>query len=210
MCGSETQHARLRFGGSVRLRDLTEKCADLLRSGALPGRSAVSIPARCRPQLAGRPVRRLKRAIMPTTSTTLRIPLAAALRRPGHARPVVAAAQLDGLTGWRPRSRPDRRSPSTSPRAGLRGHRRAGHRRRPVERGVQPLPRARSAARSPCTSASCTSGSRSRARPTCSTDDVDRPRAAGPRRAPARAAARAALPPPTARACARPAASTAT
>jgi uncharacterized protein len=36
---------------------------------------------------------------MPSTSTTLRIPLAAALRHPGNARPVVAAAELDGLSG---------------------------------------------------------------------------------------------------------------
>ena len=35
---------------------------------------------------------------MPSTSTTLRIPLAAALRHPGNARPVVAA-ELDGLAG---------------------------------------------------------------------------------------------------------------
>jgi uncharacterized protein len=40
-----------------------------------------------------------KRAIMPSTSTTLRIPLAAALRHPGNARPVVAAVELDGLSG---------------------------------------------------------------------------------------------------------------
>jgi uncharacterized protein len=36
---------------------------------------------------------------MPSTSTTLRIPLAAALRHPGNARPVVAAVELDGLAG---------------------------------------------------------------------------------------------------------------
>jgi uncharacterized protein len=36
---------------------------------------------------------------MPSTSTTLRIPLAAALRHPGNARPVVASAELDGLSG---------------------------------------------------------------------------------------------------------------
>ena len=36
---------------------------------------------------------------MPSTSTTLRIPLAAALRHPGNARPVVAAAQLADLSG---------------------------------------------------------------------------------------------------------------
>ena len=36
---------------------------------------------------------------MPSTSTTLRIPLAAALRHPGNARPVVVAAELDGLSG---------------------------------------------------------------------------------------------------------------
>jgi uncharacterized protein len=36
---------------------------------------------------------------MPSTSTTLRIPLAAALRHPGNARPVEVAAELDGLTG---------------------------------------------------------------------------------------------------------------
>ena len=40
-----------------------------------------------------------KRAIMPSTSTTLRIPLAAALRHPGNARPVVASVELDGLAG---------------------------------------------------------------------------------------------------------------
>ena len=34
---------------------------------------------------------------MPSTSTTLRIPLAAALRHPGNARPVVADVELDGL-----------------------------------------------------------------------------------------------------------------
>ena len=36
---------------------------------------------------------------MPSTSTTLRIPLAAALRHPGNARPVVVSAELDGLVG---------------------------------------------------------------------------------------------------------------
>jgi DUF177 domain-containing protein len=36
---------------------------------------------------------------MPSTSTTLRIPLAAALRHPGNSRPVVAAVELDGLAG---------------------------------------------------------------------------------------------------------------
>jgi uncharacterized protein len=36
---------------------------------------------------------------MPSTSTPLRIPLAAALRHPGNARPVVAAVELDGLSG---------------------------------------------------------------------------------------------------------------
>ncbi len=36
---------------------------------------------------------------MPSTSTTLRIPLAAALRHPGNARPVEVAAELDGLSG---------------------------------------------------------------------------------------------------------------
>ncbi len=36
---------------------------------------------------------------MPSTSTTLRIPLAAALRHPGNARPVVTRAELDGLSG---------------------------------------------------------------------------------------------------------------
>jgi uncharacterized protein len=36
---------------------------------------------------------------MPSTSTTLRIPLAAALRHPGNARPVVANVELDGLAG---------------------------------------------------------------------------------------------------------------
>jgi uncharacterized protein len=36
---------------------------------------------------------------MPSTSSTLRIPLAAALRHPGNARPVVVAAELDGLSG---------------------------------------------------------------------------------------------------------------
>ncbi len=36
---------------------------------------------------------------MPSTSTTLRIPLAAALRHPGSSRPVVTAAELSGLGG---------------------------------------------------------------------------------------------------------------
>ena len=36
---------------------------------------------------------------MPSTSTTLRIPLAAALRHPGNARPVVSSVELDGLAG---------------------------------------------------------------------------------------------------------------
>ena len=36
---------------------------------------------------------------MPSTSTTLRIPLAAALRHPGNARPVTQAVALDGLSG---------------------------------------------------------------------------------------------------------------
>ena len=36
---------------------------------------------------------------MPSTSTTLRIPLAAALRHPGNARPVTASVELDGLAG---------------------------------------------------------------------------------------------------------------
>src|SRR5438128_4330042 len=36
---------------------------------------------------------------MPSTSTTLRIPLAAALRHPGNARPVVSEVELDGLAG---------------------------------------------------------------------------------------------------------------
>ena len=36
---------------------------------------------------------------MPSTSTTLRIPLAAALRHPGNARPVVQSVELDGLAG---------------------------------------------------------------------------------------------------------------
>src|SRR6185437_4142641 len=43
--------------------------------------------------------RRLKRATMPSTSTTLRIPLAAALRHPGNARAVALEARLDGLAG---------------------------------------------------------------------------------------------------------------
>ena len=46
-----------------------------------------------------RPARRPKRAIMPSTSTTLRIPLAAALRHPGNARPVTQAVALDGFSG---------------------------------------------------------------------------------------------------------------
>ena len=36
---------------------------------------------------------------MPSTSTTLRIPLAAALRHPGNARPVVSEVELAGLAG---------------------------------------------------------------------------------------------------------------
>jgi uncharacterized protein len=40
-----------------------------------------------------------KRATMPSTSSTLRIPLAAALRHPGNARSVESAVQLDGLVG---------------------------------------------------------------------------------------------------------------
>jgi DUF177 domain-containing protein len=36
---------------------------------------------------------------MPSTSTTLRIPLAAALRHPGNARPVTSTVELDGLSG---------------------------------------------------------------------------------------------------------------
>jgi uncharacterized protein len=36
---------------------------------------------------------------MPSTSTTLRIPLAAALRHPGNSRPVSTAVELDGLAG---------------------------------------------------------------------------------------------------------------
>jgi len=36
---------------------------------------------------------------MPSTSTTLRIPLAAALRHPGNARPVALTARLDDLSG---------------------------------------------------------------------------------------------------------------
>jgi DUF177 domain-containing protein len=36
---------------------------------------------------------------MPSTSTTLRIPLAAALRHPGNARAVASAVELDGLGG---------------------------------------------------------------------------------------------------------------
>jgi DUF177 domain-containing protein len=36
---------------------------------------------------------------MPSTSTTLRIPLAAALRHPGNARPVAAAVTFGGLGG---------------------------------------------------------------------------------------------------------------
>ena len=36
---------------------------------------------------------------MPSTPTTLRIPLAAALRHPGNARPVTTAVALAGLTG---------------------------------------------------------------------------------------------------------------
>jgi uncharacterized protein len=36
---------------------------------------------------------------MPSTSTQLRIPLAAALRHPGNARPVVSSVALDGLAG---------------------------------------------------------------------------------------------------------------
>ena len=36
---------------------------------------------------------------MPSTPTTLRIPLAAALRHPGNARPVAVSAELDGLSG---------------------------------------------------------------------------------------------------------------
>src|SRR4051812_20823647 len=36
---------------------------------------------------------------MPSTSTTLRIPLAAALRHPGNARPVVSEVELSGLAG---------------------------------------------------------------------------------------------------------------
>ena len=36
---------------------------------------------------------------MPSTSTTLRIPLAAALRHPGNARPVTTAVGLAGLSG---------------------------------------------------------------------------------------------------------------
>jgi uncharacterized protein len=36
---------------------------------------------------------------MPSSPTTLRVPLAAALRHPGNARPVAAAVELDGLAG---------------------------------------------------------------------------------------------------------------
>jgi uncharacterized protein len=36
---------------------------------------------------------------MPSTSTTLRIPLAAALRHPGNARQVAQTVELDGLSG---------------------------------------------------------------------------------------------------------------
>jgi uncharacterized protein len=36
---------------------------------------------------------------MPSTSTPLRIPLAAALRHPGNARSLMAAGELDGLSG---------------------------------------------------------------------------------------------------------------
>jgi uncharacterized protein len=36
---------------------------------------------------------------MPSTSTTLRIPLAAALRHPGNARPIASEVELDGLSG---------------------------------------------------------------------------------------------------------------
>jgi uncharacterized protein len=36
---------------------------------------------------------------MPSTSTMLRIPLAAALRHPGNARPVASTVELDGLAG---------------------------------------------------------------------------------------------------------------
>ena len=36
---------------------------------------------------------------MPSTSTTLRIPLAAALRHPGNARPMTQAVALEGLSG---------------------------------------------------------------------------------------------------------------
>jgi uncharacterized protein len=36
---------------------------------------------------------------MPSSTTTLRIPLAAALRHPGNARPVAVSAELDGLSG---------------------------------------------------------------------------------------------------------------
>ena len=116
-----------------------------------------------------RPARRLKRAIMPSTSTTLRIPLAAVLRHPGNARPVVAAAQLDGLSGLAPRSRPDRRSRSTCsssacPRASWCAARSPPRGTRPAAAASSPSP-----ARSPCTSTSCSRCNRSRARPTSST-----------------------------------------
>ena len=51
---------------------------------------------------------------MPSTSTTLRIPLAAVLRHPGNARPVAASGRARRpARASRPRSRPARRSRST-------------------------------------------------------------------------------------------------
>ena len=106
---------------------------------------------------------------MPTTSA-FRIPVANLLRRPGRVpdgrRPRARSPTCAGPGAEVARRPADRRRPH--PRAGLRGHRRAGHGHRAAGTRRAAAASARSAASSPCTSTSCSSATRSRARPTCS------------------------------------------
>ncbi len=183
-----------------------EIASDLLRSGILRaarragpagpsepvrGRRRGSEQARSRPHSpAG-----TQASIMPSISTTLRIPLAAALRHPGNARPVTptvtlgglgdGAAEIDARHPGRPRPRP---------RADPEGIVVRGDAHRDLDRGVQPLPRARQRRRSPSTSTSCSRPQPARGRDLPARRRRHRPRADGARRAAARAAAGPAVP----------------
>ena len=113
-------------------------------------------------------------------------------RRPAASQRFVARARRSEapVAGWPapgaeiPADRA--RRPRPHPRTGLRRHRRARHGARALGRCVSAAAWRRSAARSRSTSTSCTSRTRSPARPTLLDDRHHRPRTPDPRRAPAR------------------------